>query len=51
MNDLVSSSLARIRRKENGKLTPADKGVDAQPDLVGRKRLDDEHVEVKTCCI
>ena len=37
----------RVRRKENGKLTPADKGVDAQPDLVGRKRLDDEHVEVK----
>jgi hypothetical protein len=29
-------------------LTPADKGVDAQPDLVGRKRLHDEHVEIKT---
>ena len=28
--------------------TPANKGVDAQPDLVGRKRLHDEHVEIKT---
>jgi hypothetical protein len=28
--------------------TPANKGVDAQPDLVGRKRLHDQHVEIKT---
>ena len=55
---LPRSSSNKKGKKENNcfffylvRLTPADDGVDAQTDLVGRKRLYDEHIEVETCRI